>query len=99
MAGRAQQRLGGQRKQVVRCAAEFASMAQRGGRDTDPRVTRAISLVEVWAESEADALDLLAAECDALDAAREWARSPTARRNARSRCSGPRRGDVLARPG
>src|ERR1700742_5081824 len=61
----------GQRKPAVLCAAEFASIAQRGARDTDPRVTRAISLVRGWAQSGADALDLLAAECDALDAARE----------------------------
>jgi hypothetical protein len=62
-----------QRKRVVLCAAELASMAQRGGRETDPRVTRAISMVQLWAESGADDLDLLAAQCDALDAARETA--------------------------
>jgi hypothetical protein len=62
---------GEQRKPVILCAAEFAAFARPGGRDTDPRVTRAISQVRVWAESGADALDLLAAECDALDAARE----------------------------
>jgi hypothetical protein len=61
----------GQRKPVVLCAAEFASVAQRSLRDADPRVVRATSLVRVWAESGADDLDLLAAECDALDAARE----------------------------
>ena len=60
-----------QRKRVVLCVAELASMAQRGGRETDPRVTRAISMVQLWAESGADDLDLLAAQCDALDAARE----------------------------
>lgn len=63
--------LGEQRKQVVLCAAELTELAQRGGRDTDPRVTHAISLVQMWAGLEADAPDLLAAECDALDAARE----------------------------
>lgn len=62
-----------QRKRVVLCAAELASMAQRGGGETDPRVTRAISMVQLWAESGADDLDLLAAQCDALDAARESA--------------------------
>ena len=62
-----------QRKQVVLYTAELASMAQRGRRETDPRVTRAISLVQSWAETELDALDLLSAQCDALDAAREFA--------------------------
>jgi hypothetical protein len=62
-----------QREQVVLCAAELASTAQRRGRDTDPRVTHAISTVQMWAGSQADALDLLSAECDALDAARESA--------------------------
>jgi hypothetical protein len=61
----------GQRKPVVLCAAELASLAQRGGRDTDPRVARAISLVPMWAGLEADALDLLIAERGALDAARQ----------------------------
>jgi hypothetical protein len=61
----------GQRKPVVRCAAEFAALAQRGDRDTDPRVTRATALAREWAESGGDALELLAAECDALDAASE----------------------------
>jgi hypothetical protein len=60
-----------QRKPVVLCAAELASLAQRGDRKTDPRVIRAASLARTWAESEADALDLFAAECDALDAAAE----------------------------
>jgi hypothetical protein len=60
-----------QRKLVVLCAAELASLAQHGGRDTDPRVISALSIVQVWAGSGAEALDLLAAECDALDAARE----------------------------
>jgi len=60
-----------QRKQVVLCAAELASMAQRGRGETDPRVTRAISTVQLWAESKTDDLALLAAQCDALDAARE----------------------------
>jgi hypothetical protein len=64
-----------QRKQVVLCAAELASVARRGGRDTDPRVTQAISMVRMWAGSEAGSLDLLAAECDALDAARESAQA------------------------
>lgn len=64
-----------QREQVVLCAAELASAAQRRGRDTDPRVTNAISMVQMWAESQADALDLLSAECDALDAARESAQA------------------------
>jgi hypothetical protein len=59
-----------QQKQVVLCAAELASMAQRG-KEADPRVTRAISLVQLWAESEADAIELFDAECDAVDAARE----------------------------
>jgi hypothetical protein len=62
---------GEQRKPVILCATEFAAFARPGGRDTDPRVTRAISQVREWAESGADTLDLLAAECDALDAARE----------------------------
>ena len=57
------------------CAAELASAARRRGRDTDPRVTNAISMVQMWAGSKADALDLLAAECDALDAARESAQA------------------------
>jgi hypothetical protein len=61
----------GPRKPVVLCAAEFAAAAQRGERNPDPRVVRAVSLVKVWAEAGTDALDLLAAECDALDAARE----------------------------
>lgn len=60
-----------QRKPVLRCAAELAALAQRGDRDTDPRVTRATVLVRTWAESGVEALDLLAAECDALDAAAE----------------------------
>jgi hypothetical protein len=60
-----------QQKQVVLCAAELASMAQRGVRETDPRVTRALSMVRLWAGSEADALDLFDAEYDAVDAARE----------------------------
>ena len=64
-----------QREQVVLCAAELASAARRRGRDTDPRVTNAISMVQMWAGSKADALDLLAAECDALDAARESAQA------------------------
>jgi hypothetical protein len=61
-----------QQKQVVLCAAELASMAQRGVREIDPRITRAISMVRSWAESEADALDLFDAEYDAVDAAREF---------------------------
>jgi hypothetical protein len=61
----------GPRKPVVLCAAEFAAVAQRGERNPDPRVIRAVSLVQVWAEAGTDALNLLAAECDALDAARE----------------------------
>jgi hypothetical protein len=64
-----------QRKPVVLCAAELASLAQRGDRKTDPRVIRAASLARTWAESEADALELLAAECDALDAASEFERA------------------------
>ena len=64
-----------QREQVVLCAAELASAAQRRGRDTDPRVTHAIAMVRMWAGSQADGLDLLAAECDALDAARESAQA------------------------
>jgi hypothetical protein len=64
-----------QRKPVVLCAAEIASLAQGGDRDTDPRIGRAISLARAWAESGADSLDLLAAECDALDAASEYRRA------------------------
>ena len=64
-----------QREQVVLCAAELASAAQRRGRQTDPRVTHAISMVQMWAGSQADGLDMLAAECDALDAARESAQA------------------------
>lgn len=60
-----------QRKPVVLCAAELAALAQRGDTDTDPRVIRATAMARVWAESGAEALELLAAECDALDAARE----------------------------
>jgi hypothetical protein len=60
-----------QRKPVVLCTAELASLAQRGQRDADPRVIRATSIVQVWAGSGSDPLDLLAAECDALDAAWE----------------------------
>src|SRR5262245_60610177 len=51
-----------QRKQVVLCAAELASMAQPSDWETDPRIARAISMVRLWAGSEADALDLLDTE-------------------------------------
>ncbi|MGH3247295.1 MAG: hypothetical protein ACRDOI_13950, partial [Trebonia sp.] len=61
-----------QRKPVVLCAAEMAALAQRGDQDTDPRVARAISIATEWAGPGADVLDLLAAECDAMDAAREF---------------------------
>jgi hypothetical protein len=61
-----------QRKPVVLCAAELASFAQGGDRNIDPRVVHATSMAQAWAESGADALDLLAAECDALDAASEF---------------------------
>ena len=60
-----------QRKPVVLCAMELATLAQGGDWDTDPRVVRATSVARAWAESGADALDLLAAECDALNAASE----------------------------
>ncbi len=60
-----------QRKPVVRFATELAALARRGDRDTDPRVVRATALARTWAESGAEPLDLLAAECDALDAASE----------------------------
>jgi hypothetical protein len=65
----------GQRRQVVLCAAELAGLAQRRGRDIDPRVTRAILLPQMWAGLEADVPDLLAAERDALQAARETAQA------------------------
>ena len=64
-----------QRKPVVLCAAEIASLAQSGDRGTDPRIGRATSLARAWAESGADSLKLLAAECDALDAASEYRRA------------------------
>jgi hypothetical protein len=59
----------------VLCAAGLAELAQRGRRDTDPRVTRAICLVRMRAGLEVDSYDLLAAERDALRAAREYAQA------------------------
>src|ERR1700712_2296600 len=65
---------GESRGPVVLCAADIAALAQRGADDVDPRVARALETVRQWAGPGAQDLQLLAAECDALDAASESAR-------------------------
>jgi hypothetical protein len=65
---------GESRGPVVLCAADVAAFARRGARAVDPRVTRALETVRQWAGPGAQDLQLLAAECDALDAAHESAR-------------------------
>jgi hypothetical protein len=65
---------GESRGPVVLCAADLASLAEGNVRDADPRVARVLETVRQWAGPGAQDLQLLAAECDALDAARETAR-------------------------
>jgi hypothetical protein len=72
-------------KQVVLCVAELAAMAQGSVQETDPRVTRAIAMVQLWAGDGADALDLFDAEYGAVDAAWECGEAADrAARNARA---------------